>query len=1164
MGARIDLKNLQVATEWGNVDCVKENGESLICRVSSAETTTIPAGHEAIIMGTIDKKFKSNKIGIVEAEDAKYQLAKKGLIVARTLVETGELVPVRVFNPSASNKVIRKNTRLGTLSVVDKEEIENQPTYSCERYREVPEHLKDLLARSTKDLPENYHENVVELLTEFQDIFVKHDGDLGRTNLVEHHIDTGRQRPIRQRPRKHPLGQREEIKEQVSKMLDKGIIEPTDSPWASNVVLVRKKDGSQRFCVDYRQLNAVTIKDAYPLPRIDETLDALSGAKWFSTLDLASGYWQVGLDKDAKAKSAFLADGGLYAWNVMPFGLCNAPATFERLMDKVLAGLQWEILLVYLDDLIIFGKSIPEEITRLRQVFQRLRQANLKLKASKCHLFRTQVSYLGHEVSSEGVSTQQDKIEAIRTWPTPTNVSEVRSFLGLASYYRRFVEGFARIAKPLHQLTEKGHAGQFGWSSVCQAAFDELKQRLMCAPILAYPNPEGEFILDTDASKDGIGGVLSQVQNGHERVIAYGSKVLSKAERNYCVTRRELLAVVTYLKHFRQYLYGRHVTVRTDHGALRWLTNFKQPEGQLARWLEVISEYDIEIVHRAGRSHANADALSRKPCRQCGKADTEEWSGQDLEKLNGEQDVLGSPDTSVKSEDVIGRNHIELENCDGRVNMLQFTDSSFMDKLKTNQRNDQNLRVIVDAVENGQKPSREELSALPSSVKVLLGHWDQLEVRDGILYRKWESNDGKRTNWRIVLPREMRNEILGELHSAPTAGHLGMNKTLSKVRHRFYWVGMRTDIRSFIRQCPTCNRNKPGGRKRRAPLQQRMCGGPMERIALDIMGPLPTTDNGNKYVLVIADYFTKFVEAYAIPNEKAETVSQKLVDEFICRYGIPEEIHTDQGRNFESKIFQNVCQLLGIRKTRTTAYNPKSDGMVERFNRTLVSILVTMLEPEKHQKDWDKYLPMVTSAYRSTVHETTKETPNMMMFGREVTLPIDVMYKEPKDDEDKDYTQELRERLDRTYERVREQGQTELRRQKRNYDKRSHGKLYEVGNFVWLRNNTRKKGLNPKLFSKWTGPYKIISRLSDVTYRIQLSPRTKPSVVHFDRLKPCEGSEPYVWNRHETQQPLDEPNTDETSDENNNDDPNNQDHEDHTEQNRRYPQRRRRPPNYFY
>ena len=1139
MGAKLDFTTFELSTKWGSIKCERECDEILFCRISTSETVTVPAGHEVLIKGTVNDKLKPNRFGIVEVGESQNHLIKSGLIVARTLVRTGnDNIPMRIFNPSTSNKVIRKGTCLGTITVVDKGDIHTPSNSERKDCDEIPDHLRDLLERSTEELPEQFHQDVAKLLIEFQDVFSKGDNDIGRTNDVEHSIDTGSQHPIRQRPRKHPLGQRTEIKRQVSELLDKGLIEPTDSPWASNIVLVRKKDGTQRFCVDYRQLNVATIKDAYPLPRIDETLDALSGASWFSTLDLASGYWQVGLDHDAKQKSAFLADGGLYAWNVMPFGLCNAPATFERLMDKVLRGLHWETLLVYLDDVIVFGSSVPEELARLKQVFQRLRQANLKLKPKKCHLFKTKVSYLGHEVSNLGVSTQTEKTEAIENWPTPTNVKEVRSFLGLASYYRRFVKDFATIAKPLHQLTEKKRAGRFEWSPVCQSAFDELKHRLTSTPILAYPSLEGELILDTDASKDGIGGVLSQVHDGHERVIAYGSKVLNKAEQNYCVTRRELLAVVTYLKHFKQYLYGRHVKVRTDHGALRWLTNFKQPEGQLARWLEVVSEYDIEIVHRAGRSHANADALSRRPCTQCGRENESE---------------LETDETNF-----------------GRTCVIQLSEDGNDVEIRKAQLDDPSLRSVIEALERGTKPTKEEMSPLSFRTKVLLGHWGQLHLCNGVLYRKWESEDSRITRDRLVLPKQKVHEVLEELHSGTFGGHLGSTKTLKNVQYRYYWVGMKEDVRSFIRQCTACCKRKTHGKKRKAPLQQRRSGSPMERIALDILGPLPLTYDGNRYILVVADYYTKFVEAYAIPDEQAQTVAQKLVEEFVCRYGVPKEIHSDQGRNFESNLFKEVCKLIGAKKTRTTPNNPKSDGMVERFNRTLLSILVTMIDPVERQQDWDRYIPFATAAYRSTVHETTQETPNMMMFGREVNHPLDLTLNQSTPELSTDYAAELRNRMEDIHTRVTLQTDKNLRRQKKNYDRHTIHEKFSKGQFVWLRNDFRRKGVSPKLTNRWEGPFKVITRLSDVTYRIQLTPRSKPKIVHFDRLKPFEGPNPASWPELDDTNLPDLPAEDSSNHSGDEDEDGSVDAGQaevpplDEELSRRYPSRSRRPPDYFY
>ncbi|XP_030834466.1 uncharacterized protein K02A2.6-like [Strongylocentrotus purpuratus] len=315
--------------------------------------------------------------------------------------------------------------------------------------------------------------------------------------------------------------------------------------------------------------------------------------------------------------------------------------------------------------------------------------------------------------------------------------------------------------------------------------------------------------------------------------------------------------------------------------------------------------------------------------------------------------------------------------------------------------------------------------------------------------------------------------------------------------------------------------------------------------------------------MVVADYYTKFVEAYPIPNEKASTVAPKLVEEFICRYGVP----TDQGRNFESQLFKEVCQILGIKKTRTTAYNPKSDGMIERFNRTLLDMLVTLIEPGKNQRDWDKYVHIATTAYRSSVHETLGETPNMMMFGRELKMLSDQYMIQPDMEVGTDYVEELRDRMDTVYTRITEHSQKNLRRQKRNYDKKITGSSYEEGNFVWLRNNQRHKGISPKLSYRWNGPFKIKTKLSDVTYRIQKSPGTKMKVVHFDRLKPCEGDEPKGWktthtrredagnNAREMESNSEEVDQDSTPDVTVNR---------RQEDTRRYPLRNRRPAHFFY
>lgn len=643
--------------------------------------------------------------------------------------------------------------------------------------------------------------------------------------------------------------------------------------------MVRKKDGGLRFCVDYRRLNELTVKDAYPLPRIDDTLDALGASKWFSTLDLASGYWQVELDPYHREKSAFVTKHGLFEFNVLPFGLCNAPSTFQRLMELVLADLQWMTCLVYLDDIIVFGRTFEEHVARLGQVLGRLKSTNLKVKPAKCTLFAKKVNYLGHVISEERVGTDPAKSETVKAWPTPTTVGEVRSFVGLASYYRRFIEGFGSIAQPLHKLTEKNR--QFKWDGACQEAFDALKCKLTTAPILAYPDPTKPFILDTDASDQGIGAVLSQLHGDQERVVAYASRSLSRSERNYATTRKELLAVVAFTHHFRHFLLGQEFLLRTDHSSLQWLHNFKEPEGQVARWLEQLSSFQYYIQHRPGKQHNNADALSRRVA-DCNAASLSDTSGE----------YLGGSFHSRQHDDPTLRRLISLkaQGCPG------------------------------DAIDVQSYPELLPYRAV----------WDSLYLDQGNVLM--HMNGGGRQR---VLPKSMVPLILHNLHNCKTGGHLGVEKLLDRVRSRFYWPGWTQDVKEWCRSCHDCASNKLTGPAPRAPLQTTRATRPFEQIALDILGPLPCTDKGNRYILVLADYFTKWSEAYPLVNQEAKTVADIFVSEFILRFGAPRTVHTDQGRNFESFLFQEMCELLEINKTRTTPYHPQSDGLVERLNRTL-------------------------------------------------------------------------------------------------------------------------------------------------------------------------------------------------------------------------------------
>ena len=530
-----------------------------------------------------------------------------GLRVARTLIsDKSSTVAVRVCN------VTRRPIRLHrgqSVSALQNVKIAAVSSVACANSATAEQQRHSVVNNVDPSVPQGTRKELTQLVEKYQDVFSYSEYDLGYTDIVQHEINTGENRPFKQPLRPQPRARLPVIDNLVDEMQSQGVIEPCQSEWASNIVLVTKKDGSIRFCVDYRKLNTLTQKDAYPLPRIETCLDTLSGAAWFSTFDLRSGFHQVKVNPRDVNKTTFTCHRGTFRFPRMPFGLCNAPATFQRLMDTVLMGLNFDICLAYLDDIIVFSHDLQSHLERLERLFQRLREANLKLKPSKCNILQKRVAFLGYTLSESGIETDPSKIEAVRNWPTPTNLRQSRAFVGLCQYYRRFVPNFSAIAALLHALTKKG--APFNWTAECQSAFDQLKDALSSASVLALPNDEGQFILDTDASDRAIGAVLSQIQNGEERPICYASQLYDKHQQNYNVTRKELLALVTHVKKFRQYLLGRSFIIRTDHAALQWLRKTPEPIGQQARWLEILEEFDFQIQHRPGRQHCNADSLSR-------------------------------------------------------------------------------------------------------------------------------------------------------------------------------------------------------------------------------------------------------------------------------------------------------------------------------------------------------------------------------------------------------------------------------------------------------------------------------------------------------------------------------------------------------------------------
>ena len=1096
-GCLLDFKTCSFQIHGQKFPCIRVDHTEKILQVIVTETVTLPPHSETIFSGKIvTPKQKPTEFDCAMVKQIDSHPNMESLILAKSLVNPNELhVPLRLANLSDTTQQLSKNTIIATCEPAfpcDKLDIESKSDETksfCPNNtdNQIPSHLQKMWDDCKDNLTSDQKESVIKLLNQVEHLFSKGKTDIGKTDLVTHKIDTGDSQPIKQAPRRLPFSKRQESEQEIQNMLNRGIIEPSSSPWSSPIVLVRKKDGSLRFCIDYRKLNSVTKKDSYPLPRIDDSLDALGNAKWFSTLDLSSSYWQVKMHPDHKEKTAFVTTSGLYHFNVLSFGLTNAPATFQRLMEYILAGLQWHTCLLYLDDIIVFSKDFESHIENLCEILERIEKAGLKLNPKKCHLFNQKVGYLGHIVSAEGISTNPEKVHAVTNWPEPIKISELRSFLGFCSYYRRFIPNFATIAHPLNQLLEKDIP--FNWTKQCKDSFETLKQLLVSSPILAYPIPEKPYILDIDASHHGIGAVLSQEQDGQERPIGYYSRTLSKSERNYCVTRKELLAVIQGIKHFHHYLYGTSFLIRTDHGALKWLLNFKEPEGQIARWFQFLSTYNFTIQHIAGTQHGNADGLSRRPCiddpcRYC--------NGQDQRETNRSLSKIPCITPSIH----------RIAN--QTIHQIWLHDKSKEDLQKL-QLEDSHIKLLLQWKKTRkERPCWSEISRLDNKMKTYLGIWEQLRIIDDILYRK--IHDPITGNlFQLVLPQSLHSEIFTSLHSDVTSGHLGVNRTIDRFKMRFYWPNMREDISKWCRECLLCQQRKGPLRKPRSPMQQYLVGAPMERIALDILGPLPESYDGNKYILVIADYFSKWVDAWPMKNMETPTIVDILIQHVICQWGVPLFIHSDRGTQFESDLFQQLCSCLGITKTKTTAYRPQSDGMVERMNRTIEEMLSKYVA--ENQRDWDKYLPLVLSAYRTSTHNSTGFSPALLFLGREPKLPVDLLMGYPPQDESyeppnyQEYVDKLVDKMHKVHELTRDKLLVASNHQKKNYDHRKNRIDFKKGEAVLLQNTKKRKGHSPKLQARWEIPYLVLDLISDFVYKIQKRPRSKELIVHHDRLK---------------------------------------------------------------
>lgn len=1004
--------------------------------VRTMRETVVPPRSEIICVGTMSAKINEGHIGVLEPIEG----LPIGLSVAGCLVTVGskKRVPVRVCNFSQEELRVPKNKNIATFTTAEADE---QVAAVCttglgiEGEGRASKHQFDLSHIDSKE-----REGVQRLLQRYPDVFAASKLDLGKCGVIKHRISTGDSSPVYQRAYRIPYSQREEMDRQVQELIDKGIVEHSKSPWGAPALLVEKPDGSFRLVIDYRRLNSVTRIDPYPLPQVQETLSQLGSAKYFTVVDLASGFWQIEMDPKDVDKTAFNTPSGHFQWRRMPMGLVNSPAVWQRTADVILAGLLGKRCFVYMDDIIIYSSTFAEHLEAVEEVLVRLRAAGLKLKPSKCQLLQRQVRYLGHIVSADGVEPEPGKLSSVRDFPRPTGVRGVREFLGLIGYYRRHVRDFARIAKPLTALTKKNT--EFLWSDEAQAAFEELKETLVTAPLLRYPDFSRPFIVATDASKFAAGAVLSQSFHGKEHPVAFASRQFSPVEQRYSATERECLAVVWAVRHFRCYLYGRRFRLVTDCQPLKWLLNVKDPSSRLARWNLQLQEYDFEIEHKPGKVHTNADALSRA-------------------------------------------NLVRTVN--------EFCPAIDVEHLRTEQRNDKTLEKIFRAIS-------EETTQDPDSSYFV-------DSQGTLRKRTRPTRSGRRAGqvWeRVVVPKSMVSHVLRVFHDAPYAGHFGVTKTQKKLERYYYWHGMRSDVKKYCANCRSCLERKTPKNRRPAPLQEfEEVSAPFERIGMDILGPLPTTTTGNKYVLVCVDHLTKYAEITALPDQKAETVARAFVETVVLRHGVPRQLLTDQGSNFVSRLMKDVYDLLGIDKRQTTPYHPACNGAVERLNQTASKLLSHYIS--RDQRDWDLWIPFALFAYNTAVHESSGDSPFYLLHGRDPDTPnavVDGQRRVPYGSLE-DYRAELTSRLQVAHDVTAAALREAADKRKRQHNTRAREAPFRVGERVYLECVQTKTGLARKLTPKWKGPYRIVDQLSAVNFRIREIAGPATSVVHANRLKPA-------------------------------------------------------------
>ena len=1113
---------------------IVEERSSFITEVSSSDSFKVPACRRTQIKCRV--KAQSNGKEQTVYFEPVLSPDDEQLLFSETVCKLRRghtnYVVVDVINKSSSDKWVKKGEVLGSIHTVSAvtpmtgmfDLGKTKATVDGDKPVEVgvagvqvgDEAVDDSGQKNSWDLShleQEQREVLEEVLLRNEDIFSKDATDIGDIKDFKMPINVVDQVPVNATYQKIPPTLYNEVKSYIEDMRTNGWIRESFSSYSSPIVCVRNKDGSmQRLCVDYRKLNAKTIPDSQPIPRIQDILDSLGGSKWFTTLVMSKAYHQGYIDEKFQHLTAFVTPWTLYEWIRIPFGLRNAPPAFQRYINRVLGDFKGVFCEPYLDDVLCYSKTFEQHVQDLEKVLVRLREKGIKLRAHKCHFAKRKVRYLGRMISEEGYELDPADTEALDKFRTPPrNIGELRSLLGFIGYYRSYVRDFSRRVKPLYDMLKgkvtkstKGDKGtksgqsynareKIEWKEEHQKILEEMIDYLKSPKVMAFANFDMPFFMNCDASNDGLGAVLYQKQDGEDRVISYASRTLSDAEKNYHMHsgKLEFLALKWAITdRFSDYL--RHVgevpfKVYTDNNPLTYVLSTAKLNAVGMRWVAELADFNFTLHYKPGKTNTDADYLSRRP------AEIEELQKQCTEVVD--RQVLTAITNGVSEPVSVMSGAVSVENLELKPDSGVLSVS--IAELKEKQVSDAVVGPVYRSVLQGSRPIQKEWSRWSHESKILLRNFEKLHIFNGVLFRKTAKFD------QIVLPQKYHQLVFEELHVK--LGHLGAEKTIDLAQARFYWPNMADHIKWFVRKRCRCIVNKQPNVKEKAPLHPMSAKAPFEMISIDFI-ELEQCHGGYKYGLVACDHFTRFVQFYATRSKSSKAAADMIFNQFILQYGFPTRIHHDRGGEWNSALWKELHRLSGIKASNTTPYNPQGDGQVERYNRTLLNMLKTLSDKEK--KNWRKHLPKLAFAVNSTVSKATGFSPFFLLYGREPKLPIDGVFQEVRECQDlkkKSFDQFVKEwesSMKEAHDIARQNIEKIADYNKRHYDKTAKAVEIKVGDLVLVRNMRQREG-KVKMRSYWEESLFTVKEIKEnvPVYTIRnVQNRRDVRVVHRNKL----------------------------------------------------------------